>query len=387
MKTRGFLAKESWIVWIILLSLFYFFLVLESYQMDFRGFYVAGKSFSNGLNPYLNNIAISPVYFDSNNFLATSRFIYPPIALFLFAPLALLPYFWAKLVFSFLIGVCLFLVFYLLKKRFDIKTEFLLLIFLSFPIVASFERGQIDLLILLLVILAWFKKDKWYGGLFLATACVLKVYPVLLWIFFAVRKNWKIVISSGIFLATIFFSSLLFLPVGLFADFMGSLFVSKAKVVLDINLPGYYLDQATKTIVSPEGNFIFTHKFIHHSLNFMDWLGKYASLLAGCLLLVFSYFTRNKDYPEEFLFFSALVLMLLGNSALWIMGLVFYIPVSFYLLKKYEKNVFLCLLILLPLFLPNFIILFGYNLNYFVALLVLIYFFRLKTIEIFEHGV
>lgn len=80
-------SKEYLIYFAPVIVLVYF--VLESYQIDFRVFYVAGKSVLYHLDPYLNQVSKFPdlyVPINAHNS-ATSGFLYPPFAALLFAPL------------------------------------------------------------------------------------------------------------------------------------------------------------------------------------------------------------------------------------------------------------------------------------------------------------
>ncbi len=91
-----------------------FYIGNETYAIDYRSFYLAGKSFLSGLNPYINHINIgSDFYGPVNSELSYySGWKYPPIATYLFAPLASLPYELSKNIFnliSLLVFVCIFI--------------------------------------------------------------------------------------------------------------------------------------------------------------------------------------------------------------------------------------------------------------------------------------
>ena len=68
------------------ISLFLFIypahLVAQSYQMDFRVFYVAAHCVVRGLDPYLNPVGLHPELFAASNadYHYPSGFIYPPVA-------------------------------------------------------------------------------------------------------------------------------------------------------------------------------------------------------------------------------------------------------------------------------------------------------------------
>ena len=127
------------------------YLILESYQIDFRVFYVAGKSVLYHLDPYLNQVSKFPeLYVPINAHDApTSGFLYPPFAALIFAPLGLFPYAIAKIIFSLIIIFILIIMsfHFLQKSQFKLPGEAILFIMCSFPIFATFERGQIDILL------------------------------------------------------------------------------------------------------------------------------------------------------------------------------------------------------------------------------------------------
>ena len=85
-------------------AIFLLILVFDSYQMDFRALYVAGKSVIYRLDPYLNHVTDYPELFDSANPNPWSRYLYPPFGALIFVPFGFLSYSLAKLVFSLLIG-------------------------------------------------------------------------------------------------------------------------------------------------------------------------------------------------------------------------------------------------------------------------------------------
>jgi len=79
------------------------YLGLESYGIDYRAFYLAGKAVLQGLDPYLNHIAVSSDFYGPVNaeLAYYSGWKYPPLSSYLFAPFALLPYEISKAIFIF----------------------------------------------------------------------------------------------------------------------------------------------------------------------------------------------------------------------------------------------------------------------------------------------
>ena len=138
---------------------FLVYLILESYQIDFRVFYVAGKSVLYHLDPYLNHVSQFPeLYVPVNAHDApTSGFLYPPLAALLFAPLGFFSYAVAKIIFNLIIIFILLIISlkFVQKSQFELPGEAILFIMSSFPVLATFERGQIDILVLYLTFLSF----------------------------------------------------------------------------------------------------------------------------------------------------------------------------------------------------------------------------------------
>jgi hypothetical protein len=169
----------------LLPSVLIIYLVLESYQIDFRPYYVAGKAVLYGLDPYFNHVNQYPEFYTPLNAGAApgSGFIYPPFAALLFAPLALLPYTTAKIIYSAIALIMLwFLLFALVRhQRFAISGEGLLFTMASFPVLAGFERGQIDIVVCALAIWAFLifqhTRNYIFPALLFALSISIKLFP------------------------------------------------------------------------------------------------------------------------------------------------------------------------------------------------------------------
>ena len=114
------------------------YLVAESYQMDFRAFYVAAKSVLHHLDPYLNPVSEWPELFAAGNADANpaSGFRYPPLAALLFMPLGLLAYEPSRVLFSLLnFGLFMLTCFYLTRLNGTrMQGTAILFAMVSFPI-------------------------------------------------------------------------------------------------------------------------------------------------------------------------------------------------------------------------------------------------------------
>ena len=121
-KMNSFKKKIEWDKYIIALSPIFlnFYISNETYAIDYRAFYLAGKSVLNNLNPYLNHISLSSDFYGPINSELSkfSGWKYPPLASYIFTPLASLPYEISKNIFNLisLLSVSL-LTFFIIKRR------------------------------------------------------------------------------------------------------------------------------------------------------------------------------------------------------------------------------------------------------------------------------
>ncbi len=161
-------------------------------QQDFVAYWVAGSVRRLGLDPYVNHAVpgVAPTLWDGSIF-RHSRFLYPPLAADLFRPLAALPYRAAKVVFTGLL-IAAWIATAALVGRGRRAPAVLVAGALFFPLYLNLERGQIDLLLLLLMAAAWTARDRapLAGGLFALAAvfkpALLGVLPVL-----AALRRWR----------------------------------------------------------------------------------------------------------------------------------------------------------------------------------------------------
>lgn len=175
-------------------------LFLSGYP-DFNVYYYGSKIVISGGNVYLG---------DKQLF---TSFVYPPFVALFFAPFTILPFFIAEKIWTLVsivsLLLSLFVLFKIFKQKIFSSTAILLvsLSFLAFPVKFTLGMGQINLLILLFLVLTIFfannHKDKTAGS-FLGLSIALKLFPVLLLLYFSLIKRWKIIF----FCLTIIISSL-----------------------------------------------------------------------------------------------------------------------------------------------------------------------------------
>ncbi len=169
---------------------------------DFDTFYHAGRSVLNAEGIYYTG----EYHEDERG--GVAPFLYPPFAALFFVPLALLPlapaaFLWNALNIA-LFAACAALAFQILEvKPPEISALWktaprrlkILLIFISAALLLdnlSMAQMNITVFFFTLLALALDQRQKpWAAGIFLALAAVLKVTPVLFFLYFAVKGSWK----------------------------------------------------------------------------------------------------------------------------------------------------------------------------------------------------
>lgn len=191
-----------------------FYGLLTHYQVDFSAYWSAGRAVLQGENPY----SASELLIGSERF-SHSQFLYSPLIALAFVPLALLDYPLAKMVWFFGQFLFLFITFFslyrLAQRSWSERAKLLLfgllgISFLFFPVEAELERGQVDLLTLVLIAFAFvrwrFGHTRWLSALALIGAGMIK--PPILFLFLVplLERDYRFIragVVSGIGLSLI----------------------------------------------------------------------------------------------------------------------------------------------------------------------------------------
>jgi hypothetical protein len=337
------------------------YLTLESYQIDFRSFYLAGKSVVLGLDPYLNYVGLRPEFYGPMNSETApfSGFRYPPLAALAFAPLGALSYPVAKGVFTLAMVLLLGLISFSMVRRsqFTLPGEALLFMLVSFPVLATVERGQVDSLVLYLTLLAY-----WGGGrrpvlsaLALALASLLKLFPILVVLFYGWRRQWGMVLSTLAWLGGLLALPYLHFGPTVYWHFLQrTLPAQLGQIATDLPLQlhgqGIALGKVVQSIDAPD--LLVSHDFVNGYMNPLLSSHTGGAVVAGAIATVILLWATRKS-PRDLQFYAFLTVINLYNPVAWIMGLVWYLPLFLYLYPSLRKGS--QMLILLPLFLPPFL--------------------------------
>jgi len=363
--------KIEWDKYIIALSPIFliFYISNETYAIDFRAFYLAGKSVLNNLNPYINHISLSSDYYGPINSELSkfSGWKYPPLASYIFAPLASLPYEISKNLFNLisLLSVSL-LTFFIIKKRiFDINPYSLIIVGISFPVLSIISRGQIEILIvcIALISLYFYKQDKIFlSANLIAILSFIKVFPLLLSLTFikGYRKN-NFFIYLIISLLILYFLNMILCPLEWRQSFIERIMIPWNKMPLgDLKeLPNNIgvIKDSMMVRTSDARNLFHSHFFVFGFANPLLSSNLFLSGIIGTIGAVICVFKYSK-YSITLCFFTIMNWINIVNPISWIMGLFWYVPLFIFSYKKIKPS--LKIIIVLPLILPPFLNISGY---------------------------
>jgi Glycosyltransferase family 87 len=201
-------------------------LTTSSLQQDFAAYWVAGAARNAGVDPYINHLedVAAPQLWDGVAVFAHSRFLYPPVVGELFRPFALLPYPLAKALFTALmVGAWVAASFG--AARAAAAPDGLAVVLgvgaLFYPLYASLERGQVDGLVLLLLVAAFGARARpGPAGAALAVAAAFK--PALVGVLFvlAALGRWRVVGAALVGLGAVALASVALSGTGLAREYV-----------------------------------------------------------------------------------------------------------------------------------------------------------------------
>jgi Glycosyltransferase family 87 len=372
--------------WIYFLPIgFLVYTLLSAYQIDFRAFYVAARSVLLNVDPYLNPVTQFPELYAAINAenAVASGFIYPPFAALLFLPLGLLTYPTAKIVFSALILASLIALCLMFAKTRDdrriLPGEAFLFVTCSFPVLATFERGQIDIL---LVLMTWLSFQLYRSqqlvrsALLLGFAVCIKIFPALLIIYYLIKRQFKIASYAIASTILLFVLPLLYFKPSVYLHFFQFILPTVfGKMTSTEPIVTHGQAVVNNVVQAIEGNGLFASQdFANGYMNPLLQNNTIGCFIVGLILLIILLQVTKRSNPL-YQFYAVLNVINFINPRAWIMGLVWYIPLFLHLYPIVKTNRDR-LFILLPLFMPPFT-----NLNGFLAYAVAIGFARKDQLQ------
>ena len=376
----------DWNKYIIALSPIFliFYISNESYAIDYRAFYLAGKSVLNNLNPYLNHISLnSDFYGPINSELSKfSGWKYPPLASYLFTPFAILPYEFSKNLFNLIsLLTALSFTFFTLKKRLhDINPSSLIIIGISFPFLATISRGQIEILIVCLALLSlyFYKKERYFlSSIVIAILGFIKIFPLFLAItYLKSSKRIKFFAYLFISLLILYFLNFILCPIEWRLSFIERITIPWDQLpigelkALPNNLG--IIEDSMMVRTSDARNLFHSHFFVFGFANPLLKDNLFVSAIIGTLGALFCLIKYSK-YSLTLCYFTIMNWINIINPISWIMGLMWYVPLFIFSYDKVKPS--LKLVIILPLILPPFLNSSGY-LSSIISLFIVNFFSR-----------
>ncbi len=363
--------KIEWNKYIISLSPIFliFYISNETYAIDYRAFYLAGKSVLNNLNPYLNHISLNidfygPVNSELSKF---SGWKYPPIASYLFAPFATLPYEFSKNLFNFIsLSIFSLLTWFIIKKRlFYINPNSLMIVGISFPVLATISRGQVEIIIVCMALLSFYFYRK--GALLLSSSTLailgfIKVFPLLLVItFIQSKKRIKFFTYLIISLLILYVLNILLCPLEWRLSFIERITIPWNEMPMGNlkELPNNLgiIKDSMMVRTSDARNLFHSHFFVFGFANPLLSNNLILSGIIGTMGSLICIFKYSK-YSVTLCFFTIMNWINIINPISWIMGLFWYVPLFIFSYDKVKPS--LKIIIILPLILPPFLNISGY---------------------------
>ncbi len=178
----------------------------ESLQLDFSAFYAAGEAHRQGLSPYLTHADRQPPVWDGADAYRHSRFLYPPLVAAFFEPLTHLGYGAAKRIWMLLSLGCVAGALWACGSALRLRWHALTMLGLGIwvclfhPLLTLLERGQIDAVTLLLIVLAIRPlvrdgRESFGSGFLLSVATLLKLNVVFFVPFLVWQRRWRVLAS------------------------------------------------------------------------------------------------------------------------------------------------------------------------------------------------
>lgn len=170
-------------------------------KADFTVLYVAADFALDNQSVYANEAMYNRIT-ELREAKGAVRYLYPPTALLLFIPMQVLPFtvaVWLWLTISIgLVAATIYLLSRLLVKRWSVKdwVIILLAVLLFAPLYTTLRSGQVNILLTFLFVLQLFLFRKKY---FIWTGCVLvimtliKLFPVVLILYYLIKKQFSVV--------------------------------------------------------------------------------------------------------------------------------------------------------------------------------------------------
>ena len=293
---------------------------------DFFQEWASARNFLEGLPVYTNHRVTIPRYLGKMNPGAGDLFVeinaHPPTSVLITIPFGALSYCNALLVWNILSLCALFTSLWLVWRGLGIPFRrwsplpTMTLLLLCFPLLMHIHFGQTTLLILLLLTGTWAADRvgrRMIAGALLGTAVTVKLFPAVVFLFFAFNRNWKTIASGSVSIGLITLATRLVLGSECYVTYASTVVPRVAKyqgLWFNLSLPGYWAK-----LFNPSAEYPFVQP-----LSICPALARSATILSCLIIFVVlaRAATRAKTRAELDLSFGlTLTAMLLISPITW----------------------------------------------------------------------
>jgi hypothetical protein len=227
----------------------------------------------------------------------------------------------------------------------------------SFPVLAGFERGQVDIPLCYLTTVGFLlflrtANRGWPAFLFALSFCI-KLFPGVAILYFLVKRDWKLVTYAAGWIALLFLTPIAYFGTAVYDNYLKQIlpgFFGKITSSVVIATHGQGIVEGRVMSVDSQG-LLASHDFVNGFMNPFLRENAVGSMLVGAIAFaVLLYFVRRA--PSDRQFFSMLNCIHLFNPRAWIMGLIWYVPLFCYLYSR--TNSLGKFILVLPLLFPPF---------------------------------
>ncbi len=259
---------------------------------DFGSYYAASRFIAEGINPYRSTDGHQTIQITIDEQTAWQMhksiipaYIYPSFLAIIITPLSTLSFPPARILWSVICLVafvgCIVLTFVIFKRKpqLDVLTLLIITIFVaSMPTLETMTLGQVNYIVLLLLMLSWIsstRNSSLLGGALLAAATLIKVSPVLLLLYFIWRKNLRYII--GFVLAFSFFLAMM----QLLAPSVDSTYVREVLPAISARAP-----ELNNKAIAVWWQFLFINNALANPIAHLPWLSKALPALTSIVIII-----------------------------------------------------------------------------------------------------
>lgn len=311
------------------------------YYPDFSVHYYGPKAILEGKNPYVKGAG----FFIPD--------VYPPFAQLFFMPFTVFSYPVAEKTWTLIsiisYSAAVYLLFKISKIKFSSNLSLFLITltnFFYFPLKFTLGMGQINNFIFLLFALSiyYIEKNKVKtGAFFLSLSLLLKFFPFLFIMYLLIKKRWRIVLFTAVFLFALSFIS--FIIIGQDTSFY---FLVKVLPGLLGGFKSDYYNQSlsgffSRIILNTElrSLIIFAFSFIIFLISIYSWIKAKDNLLSVSLVVCVSLIINNFSWQHHFVLLLVSFIFIFSRiSKLKTKKNIFYLllGVSYFLVGLNLKN-------------------------------------------------